>query len=88
MSILHFCLLYTSAWVSRETNKLDENKDDKVSRGESYDNISKNMVLENNGVNIGSDNEILVGVEFDNEVIKSVDELERKCDMVLWWEMF
>ena len=36
------------------------------------------MVLENNCVNIESGDKIIMGVEFDNEVIKSVDELERK----------
>ena len=42
---------------SGETDKLNINKDsqmtyNKVSRGENYDNIRKNIVLQNNGVNI------------------------------------
>ena len=55
---------------SRESNKLNENKDDKVGSGENYDNRSRNTVLENNCVNIESGDKIIMGVEFDNERIK------------------
>ena len=55
---------------------MNENKNDKVSSGENYKN--KNMVLENNGENIGSDNEILMGIEYDNDGMLVCDELERK----------
>ena len=37
---------------SRESNKLNEDKDDKVSSGENYDNRSRNMVLEYNCVSL------------------------------------
>ena len=60
-----------------ELNKFELNKD-KVSSGENYDNRIKSMVLENNCVSIESGDKSIMGVEFDNEVIKSVDELERK----------
>ena len=65
---------------SGETDKLDVNKDgqmtyNEVSRGENYDNISKNMVLENNGVNIESTDEVL---ECNNGMLVCVDESERK----------
>ena len=36
------------------------------------------MVLENNGENIGSDNEILMGVEYDNDGMLVCEGLERK----------
>ena len=36
------------------------------------------MVLENNGVNIESTDEILEGAEYDNGMIVCVDESERK----------
>ena len=36
------------------------------------------MVLENNFVSIESGDKSIMGVEFDSELIKSVDELERK----------
>ena len=42
---------------SGETDKLNVNKDDKVSSGKNYDNRSKNMVRESKGVNIGSTDE-------------------------------
>ena len=61
---------------SRESNKLNENKDDKVSSGENFDNRIKNMVLENNGVNI--DSEILERVEYNVGMLVRVDERERK----------
>ena len=46
-----------------------------VSRRENYDNISKNMVLENNGVNIESTDEVL---ECNNGMLVYVNESERK----------
>ena len=46
-------------------------------RDRNYDNRITNMVLENNCVSIESSDKSIMGVEFDNEVIKSVDELER-----------
>ena len=58
--------------------QINENKEDKVSSGENYDNRSKNMVLENNCVSIESGDKSIMGVEFDSELIKSVDELERE----------
>ena len=63
-----------------ETDKLNENenKDDKVSRGENYDKISKIMVLENNGVNIESGDEILEEAGCNNGMLVCIDESERK----------
>ena len=58
---------------SREIDKLNINKD-KVSSGENCDKINKNMVLEDNNVEIGNDNEILMRVEVNGEEIV-VDEL-------------
>ena len=63
---------------SRESNKLKENKDDKVSSGENYDNRIKNMVLENNGVNIDSDNEISRRVEYNDGMLMCANESEGK----------
>ena len=73
------CEIIVGVENGKETDQLNENKDNKVSRGEKNDNIIKNMVLESKVVNIESADEVIVGVEFDNEVIESVDELERKC---------
>ena len=39
----------------RGIDKLELNKDDKVSRGENYNNINKSMILENDYVDRGSD---------------------------------
>ena len=50
----------------RGVDKLELNKDDKVSRGENCNNINKSMILENDYVNRGSDNEMLWGIEYDN----------------------
>ena len=61
---------------SREIDKLNINKDDKVSSGKNYDKINKNMVIEDNSVDIGTDNEILMRVEVNGEEIV-VDEIER-----------
>ena len=47
----------------KEINKFELNKDDKVSSSGNDDKINKNMVLEDNSVDIGSDNEILMRVE-------------------------
>ena len=38
------------------------------------------MVLEGKGVNIESTNEVIVGVEFENGMLESVDTLERECE--------
>ena len=67
-----------------ETEQLNENKDDQltyntVSRGEKNDNIIKNVVVESKVVNIESADEVLVGVEFNNGMLVSVDELKREC---------
>ena len=59
----------------RGVDKLDINKD-KVSSSENYDKINKNMVIGDNSVDVGSDNEILMRVEFNDEEIV-VDESER-----------
>ena len=64
----------------REMDKLQItiNKD-KVSRGENCNNKNKNMILENDYVNIGSDNESVMGIEYDNdEMLMYSNKLERK----------
>ena len=62
--------------IKREIDKLNINKD-KVSGGENYDKINKSMILENDYVDIDSDNEILQGVEYDNDGMLVCDELKR-----------
>ena len=56
------------------------NKDDKVSKGENCNNINESMILENDYVNRGSDNEILWGIEYDNNgMIVCFEGLKRVC---------
>ena len=61
---------------SREIDKL--NKNDKVSGGENYDKINKSIILENVYVNRWSDNEILWGIEYDDDgMLVCVERLKR-----------
>ena len=53
----------------------DVNYNSEVSRSENYDNISEDMMLENNGVNIESPDEV---VECNNGMLMCVYESERK----------
>ena len=50
-----------------KVDKLEINKDNKVSGVENYDNINKSMMLENDCVNRSSDNEIVWGIEYNND---------------------
>ena len=47
-------------------------------KSENNNDIIKNVVLENKVVNIESDDEVLVGVEFNKGMVVSIDKLERE----------
>ena len=51
-----------------------------MSRGEKNEDIIKNVVLESKVVNIESADEVFGEVEFNNEVLASVDEIVRECE--------
>ena len=51
---------------SKVIDNLNLNKD-KASKGENCNNKNKSMMLENDYVNMGSDNESLMGIEYDND---------------------
>ena len=62
----------------RINNKVSKNDDLNNEFTGNNNDIIKNMVLENNGVNIGSNNEILMGVKCDNEMLVYINKSERK----------
>ena len=62
---------------SKVIDNLNINKD-KASKRESCNSKNKNMILENDYVNRGSDKEILWGIESDNNEMFVCDELDRK----------
>ena len=62
-----------------QVDKLDRNKN-KVSGVENYDNINKSMMLENDCVNRSSNNEVLWGIEYNNDgMIVCVKGWKRVC---------
>ena len=63
-----------------ELDKLELNKEDKVSSSGNDDKINKNIVIGDNSVDVGSDNEILWGIEYDNNgMIVCFEGLKRVC---------
>ena len=69
--------------IESENKKFELNKDDKVSSSGNYDKINKNMVIGDNSVDVGSNNEILWGIEYNNNgMIVCFEGLKRErwCD--------
>ena len=62
-------------------NKFELNKDNKVSSSGNDDKINKNIVIGDNSGDVGSDNEVLWGIEYNNNgMIVCFEGLKRVCE--------